>query len=236
MLHAAIGRRETGKTTLTMYLARARRDARCMVFDSRNGIFPRADGDKVYSGDELISAYATMVQGEIRELIYTPRENNLRDAFVTWSTVVQHYIETNPTRPFHVVIDECALVKDDLESLDHPLQAAMRWSRRDRVHFFLTCHQPKNVPTNTRAISDYLIFFHSTQEHDLKVIAERCSDAFAADVAKLKPFHFLIWNDQTAEAIRPTVTPDQWNIGLGELAPAAPPEPGNTLDLGNLWP
>src|SRR4051812_48745220 len=99
MLHAAIGRRETGKTTLTMYLARRRRDARCMVFDSRNGIFPPADGAKVYSGDELIPAYAQLVHGELRELIYTPRENNLRDAFTAWATVVQHYIETNPARP-----------------------------------------------------------------------------------------------------------------------------------------
>jgi len=238
MLHDVIGRRETGKTTLTLWLARQGNGPR-LIFDPRNGIFPRGDNVKVYTLDDLIDAYPALAYRDIQEIIYTPRENNLRDSFLAFSTVVQAHIEAHPRGRLSVVIDEAALVKDDLESMDHPMQAAMRWSRRDRVHFFLTCHQPKNIPTNTRAITDYLIFFHATQEHDLRVIAERCSDRFAADVSNLKPYAFLIWNDQTAAVIQPTIEPRHWHLDLSEEVPAEPApivtRPEKTVDLGNLW-
>lgn len=233
MLSGIVGRRETGKTTLTMFLARHDPMVPRMVFDPRNGIAARGSSIKVFTADDLIDqAFPAMAAGEVAEVIYTPRENNLSESFLVFSTLAQHYIEQNPRR-FVVVIDECALVKDDLESLDHPLQAAMRWSRRDRVHFFLTCHQPKNIPTNTRAISDYLIFFRATQEHDLTVIRERCSAQFAADVSQLQPYHFLIWNDQTAAVMPSRVKPADWKVSLDAPIVVAP-KPRN-LDVGNLW-
>lgn len=245
VLHGVIGRRETGKTTLTMYLARRRPELPRFIFDPRNGIAARGDRSvKVYSVDALIDrAYPRLWIGELHEIIYTPRENDLRESFLAWSTLVQHHIEERPAETMSIVIDECALVKDELERMDHPMQAAMRWSRRDRVHFFLTCHQPKNLPTNTRAISDYLIFFHATQEHDLKVISERCSESFALDVSRLRPYHFLIWNDQLGCAMVPTIQPGDWKIGLAESSvtaraaavPAELPSLDDDLDLGNLW-
>lgn len=240
MLHDVIGRRETGKTTLAVFLVRQPATGRRLIFDPRNGIYPRGDGLKVESAAELADdAYPMFLAGETHEVIYTPRENNLRDAFHAWSLLVQHCIQTNPSLGLGVLVDECALVKDDLESMDHPFQASVRWCQRDRVHVYLTCHQPKDIPTNTRAITDYLIFFHCTQEHDLRVIAQRCSEEFAERVSKLKPHRFLIWDDKIGRPVASVIEPGGWVVDLTEQPAAERPGPTVSrpadVDYGNLW-
>lgn len=233
MLHILVGRRETGKTTLEMFLAR-HGDGRRLVFDPSNRIFPRAGGVKVVSADALIDdAYPAMLAGELTEIIYAPMDGT-RDGFLAWSEIVLHHVVHAKAHQLSVVVDECGLVAGELDNIDQPLHCAMRWCRRDRVHFFLSCHQPKNIPTNTRAISDYLIFFHTTQEHDLKVIAERCSVEFADKVARLQPLHFRIWDDQHAREQLTRTTPARWRVAVDEPAPAAV-DSLPSVDAGNLW-
>jgi hypothetical protein len=238
MLHAVIGRRETGKTTLTMYQARQPHIRQRLIFDGRDNIFPRGNGLKVYSADALIEdGYPMLLQGETDEIVYAPKDG-IVSGFTVWSTVVQEYVDTFKTRRLAVVIDEAGLLEKQFENMDHPIQLAMRNCRREKVDFYLTCHQPKHIPTNTRAISDYLIFFHCTQEHDLRVIADRTSEAFAAKVARLAPYRFMVWNDAKGEPLAVLVEPADWRIDLGEAvaepAPARAPVRSG-VDLGNLW-
>lgn len=235
MLHGVIGRRETGKTTLTMYQARLAHIRQRLIFDPRNNIFPQGDGVKVYSADELIeTGYPLLLQEEVAEVIYHPGDG-IVEGFAVWSTIVQEHVALFRTRRLAVVIDEAGILEKEFVNLDHPIQLAMRNCKRNRADFYLTCHQPKNLPTNTRAISDYLIFFHCTQEHDLRAIAERTSEAFAAKVAKLEPFHFMIWNDQKGEPMAVAVKPADWRVDLEEQRDEPAPAPRTGVDLGNLW-
>jgi hypothetical protein len=235
LLHALIGRRETGKTTLAMNQARQPHIRQRLIFDIRNNIAPRGDGIKVFSAEELIeTGYPLLLQDEVSEVIYVPKDGIVY-GFSAWSTVVQEYVELFRSRRAAVVIDEAGILDKQIEPMDHPIQLAMRNCRRDRTDFYFTCHQPKHIPTNTRAISDFLIFFHCSQEHDLRVIAERTSDAFAAKVARLAPYHFLIWNDFKGEPVAVAVEPHAWHVDL-EARPAEPaPARSRGIDVGNLW-
>jgi hypothetical protein len=237
MLNDFIGRRETGKTTLVIYLARQGNAPRLM-FDPRNMIYPRGGGVKVYSAEDLIDeALPALVSGETREVIYAPRDQGTRAAFRIFSEAVFTWIDLLRRSQLSVVIDESALVQDDIEDDEHPIRRAMISCERKRVHFFLTCHQPKNIPTNARAITDYLVFFRCTQEHDLKVIRERCSEAFAEAVSRLAPLQFKIWDDQIGAALPAEIPPERWKVDLGELeslTTISDQHPA-VLDLGNLW-
>jgi hypothetical protein len=238
MFHCLIGRRETGKTTLAVYGARAGNPPR-LIFDPSNRIFPRGDGLKVYSADELIDHYPALLQGDTHEVIYSPVGDGIANGFLQWSELIRvHVTEAKRRRRLSAVIDEAVLVDSDIGDPDHPISQAMTFCRRDRVHFFLTCHQPKDIPTRKRAISDFLIFFHTTQEHDLRVISDRCSEAFAARVARLAPFHFLIWNDKDGAERACYLRPNDWRLDLDERdepEPAPRPSPIVSIDRGNLW-
>lgn len=235
MLNCLIGRRETGKTTLAMYGAR-HTNRRRLVFDPSNRIFPAAGGVKVYDVDELVQAYGALLAGDCNEVIYTPRVDGVRQGFFDFSEVVHVHVDQQKRRGLSVVIDEAALVDKQLDDPDHPISKAMTWARRERNHFFLTCHQPKNIPTSKRAITDLLIFFRVTQEHDLEVIRDRCSDAFAAKVARLQPLHYLVWDDQQTKELPVLLTPPQWKLDLSEREIENEPEnPIAIVDKGSLW-
>jgi hypothetical protein len=236
MLNCFIGRRETGKTTLAMYGARAGAPRR-LVFDPSDRIFSRA-GLKAYDLDELTAAYAALDDGDTPEVIYTPRAEGIALGFHEFSDLVYLHTTAHRSRNLAVVIDESALVQDAIEDPESPMSKAMTWSERRRVHFFLTCHQPKDIPTRKRAITDYLVFFHTTQEHDLKVIRERCSEAFADRVSKLKPYRFLIWDDQRGAEKAARLEPRDWKIDLSPRDDAPPPAEKFSppvIDRGALW-
>jgi hypothetical protein len=235
MLNCLIGRRETGKTTLAMYGAR-HTNRRRLVFDPSNRIYPRGAGIKAYDVEELVQAYGLLLNGDSDEVIYTPRVDGVRTGFFDFAEVVHVHVDTQKRRGVSVVIDEGALVEKQLDDPEHPISKAMTWARRERNHFFITCHQPKNIPTSKRAITDLLVFFRVTQEHDLEVIRDRCSDAFAAKVARLQPFQYLLWNDQ-ATAERPCyLLPSDWKLDLSEQEIEIDAENKVPLiDRGSLW-
>jgi len=234
VLSDVIGRRETGKTTLAVYLARL--SAHRAMFDPRNGIAGGAAALKVTSHAEFRhAAMPALRAGAINEVIYSPFDNDLDGAFLVFGVQIKKWVREQPGRALSVVIDESFLVKEELDRRAHPIKSAMRWCARDRVHFFLTCHRPGEVPTGVRAVSDYWLLFQCRQEQDLDVIAKRCGVNVANEVHTLKPYEFVIWDDTKAKLRRSSLKPADWHIDLH--APAAAATAGITipLDSGNLW-
>lgn len=241
MLHLDFGKRETGKTTLALFLAR--QTPQRLIFDPRDGIQPGADAIKVYRSIELTDdAMPLLIDGAVNEVIFTPTGNDLDQAFFIWSKQTKRWVQDMSARPLAVVIDECAMVGSSLDRAAHPIQAAMRFCPRHLVHFYLTAHRPGDIPTRVRAISDYWIIFHMNQEHDLKVIDQRCGEYVTRKVEQLHDYQFVVWDDARG-VLKPSILqPKDWYVDLqSRRSPAraaavildAPPIPA--VDAGALW-
>ena len=207
MIYLCLGRREMGKTTLAAYLVRESNPR--VLFDPR-GLYPAVR--RATTVQEIQQAFdeAEIREGQI-EIVITP-DSQCQACFAWTCKEVKAWLQQDRAVAF--VIDEMRFVDTDIEELDWILRCATRES----VRVVFTGHRPSDVPTDIRAITDYWLLFQATQEHDLKVIRERCTESVASTVERLAPRHFVAWDDARAQS---TVYryPDRWYVPLGRPAP-----------------
>jgi hypothetical protein len=210
MIYTIFGRREQGKTTLARYMAS--RKPRRLIFDPRGMIGD--DALRVAQRAHLDTACAELETYPAEpdaptEVVYTPAGDS-REDFAHFAGQVRHWIEACPDMPLAVLVDEVTLARPE-RSRD--FMWALRCCRRDTVDFFITAHRPKDIDTDIRALADHWCIFAVRQEHDLDVIAERCSAAVVAQVQTLEPRHFIHWDDAHATAQR-FGDPSTWRVEL----------------------
>ena len=221
MIILDIGRRGQGKTTLALYLAR--KSARRFVFDPR-GLVEQTPGDRLKTSSPTLIAQGVdrVVEGQIPELVITPILEP-QTAFNALINELYEWLKRDPKASFALVIDELRFLPD----LETPqFEWLLRCSQPDRVHVILTCHRPADIPVNVRAIADQWLIFRVTQEHDLKVIAERSQRAAAA-ARHLNKREFVAWDDASGE-FKVFRRPDQWFVPLG-VTVATLDDPETTL-------
>lgn len=189
MFHFAIGRRGKGKTTLA-YRMMMKLDRRLM-FDPRGMIRANVDAVVVTTRSEMRRAVKEVQRGEIAEMIYTP-SGDLDEGFAAFAEELRKWIVTTPELPVGVLIDEASFI----DQRSRHFQWVVRCSPVETFHIVMTCHRPLDLDTTVRAIADHWMIFQCRQEHDLKVIRERCSPEVADAVARLgETRHFVHWND-----------------------------------------
>jgi len=196
MIDIAIGRRELGKTTLAKYLAD--QSSPRLIIDPRAD-WPREHAVKDVDEDDI---YDRLARGE--DVIVQPADINPdsstqkpRCASIdALARVVEDYLETKPTagRPIVILFDEAGLYS--LASWSY----VFRCSPRQTTSIILTAHQPKDIETFVRALSDRVCIFRTIQPHDLKAIQEFCGDDVVEIVRDLQPRQFLAWNNATGES------------------------------------
>ena len=212
MIRLIIGRRQRGKTTLAYYMA-----AKCpqrVIFDPRGMIRAKPDTGVATTMRTFKTGFEQLQAGELRELIYTPSDDNFQKAFQYFCRCIKTWIVAEPNRPLAVVIDELAFV--------NPNEPAFLWMLRCSepkvFHIFVTCHRPKDVSTDMRAIADQWFLFQCRQEHDLSVIEDRCSAGVANAVQRLEGREFILWDDDKA-----TMTifkkSEPWHVDLKPSSP-----------------
>ena len=211
MIHLVIGRRRRGKTTLAYYMG-----SKCpqlVVFDPRGMIRAKADAVIAQEMTGFQEGFRRLQSQELRELVYTPADDNFHAAFRYFCRCIKSWIVTDSHRPLGVMIDELAFID--------PKEPAFLWMLRccepEVFHIFVTCHRPKDVTTDMRAIADRWFLFQCRQEHDLAVIEDRCSEAVAQAVTRLDHREFVLWDDDKAEMVT-FRNPRPWHV---ELKPAA---------------
>jgi hypothetical protein len=220
MIVLNVGRRELGKSTLALYLAR--KSKRVVILDPRL-MFPTTDpiGDLPGDGSELF----TRLRDHDREIVIQP-ENDLQGTTDALARMLRDWLMTAPAdTSLAVVLDECGLL--DLRSWDW----MFRCSPRESVYLILTAHQPKDFSTTVRALADWWCVFRMTQATDLEVIEDRCGDTFAAQVGKLAPYQFALWDDTKAE-MHVYLKPDVWKVPMkraGSVTRPALPDGGSPL-------
>jgi hypothetical protein len=235
MITLSIGRRRRGKTTLVVYMAR-KVPAR-MVFDPR-GLVGGPGSFLVTRAADLPESMDRLYAGEIAEVVFTPADDNFQGAFRAFADAGRQWVQGAPLKPLAIVVDEISFV-----SLDEPaFQWVLRCSDPAIVHVLLTCHRPMDVPVGIRAIADYWCLFQARQEHDIKVIDERCSPAVARAVRGLEGRAWVLWDEGRAAAAT-YADPKVWYVPLRveRAAPAVDlmdPEhlgPGEGLTRGKLF-
>lgn len=201
MIYVDLGRRELGKTTLAVYMAR-----RCpfrILLDPRN-MMRSADGVRVTTPEEFEAAANQMIDGTLREVIVMPRRN-VPLFFERVCAFVYAWSEDFPTadRAIALVVDEARIINNArrpgetsaarvLETSD-AFDDVLRMTPRELVHVIITAHRPQDIPTDIRAIADQWMLFRSTQEHDLKQLRDVCGDMLAAKLARLNPYQFICY-------------------------------------------
>lgn len=233
MIYLLLGRRELGKTTLAIYMAR--KAPYQVIFDPR-GLVPVTTGARVTTSGELATAALAMrdTVAPLREVIITPRED-VQAMFDQASGIVKTWTEEFPNTDHALVF-----VVDEARFVDVRKSQAFGWvtraSPRDLFHVIVTAHRPIDLPTDLRAIADHWYLFRCVQEHDLDAIEERCGTRAMGVVSRLAAHEYLHWDDAMGTY---TINrdPKSWHLPIRSPAARAVPVAvvGETLDKDGLW-
>lgn len=232
MIHLALGRRQLGKTTLVYSMAT--KVPYRIILDPR-GMIHTPHAVRVHDEPGFINAIDEMHRSSIsggsifREIVWTPREN-LAGALDTAAAEVTRWFEVRDDR-LMFVIDEARFFNN--LGTSQPLDYVLRASPPTTIDVAITAHRPKDIPTDVRAISDYWLMFKHTQDHDLKVIEERCGVKVSQLVAALDKYQFVSWDDGAAVATAYT-HPSTWFVPLSDGRPRETVpllERGETVEL-----
>lgn len=204
MLSLIIGRRELGKTTLAVNLAR--HCSTRVIFDPRHMI----NTSRCILVDSQIRSDLYNVLNVEAEIIVRPKFDK-EAAFEATCEEIYQWLEDNPGEPLCFLIDESRFVSEP-EKNQH-FDYIVRCLPSRQVSVILTCHGIIDVSTDLRRIADYLIFFKLTMESDLDRVRERCGDSVADEVQKLEPFQYIVWNDQKSTWAKKT-EPRKWYVKL----------------------
>jgi hypothetical protein len=202
VISLVIGRREQGKTTLAYWLARQRSTR--VIFD------PRAMFHT--TSDVLPSGFALFELLDDREEVIVQPQENVVAAFDETTTAIRDWILQNPDEPFALLVDEARFV-ETTEKISPSFDWILRLGPRKTLDTILTAHRPVDISTDIRAIADYWFIFQTTQEHDLKVITERCGGEVADMVSTLEPFQLVVWNDSIGK-FRKETDSEKWRVRL----------------------
>lgn len=224
MIYLIIGRRVQGKTTLGYYITQ--RATTRVVFDPRALVRP-AHAALVERTADIDAAIAELRAPDRRFAEVVVRPASLLSGFERLTRQLDRWRADDPAASFTILVDEFRFLKSAPPERMEAFDRLLRMSDPARVHIVLTCHRPLDVPTDIRSIADHWLLFRITQEHDLRVIAERSYRA-SLHVQRLDPRHYVHWDDQRDEAAdnpRTHRRPDLWHLCLHcGHRPLAPPD------------
>ena len=210
MIYLCLGRREMGKSTLALFLIR-KQPVR-VIFDPR-GLFPTSvSSPVVVNASDLGARMNDIYEAKSGQVVIVP-DGKTQPMFEATAIEVKRWLRDSPL-PIALLVDELRFVDPD-ESTE--FDWILRCAGRATVTVVLTAHRPVDVPTDIRAIADMWCIFQTTQEHDLKVIAERCSPDVAEKVSRLRPREFVSWDD-TRGVMTFHGFPERWYVPLGQSA------------------
>jgi hypothetical protein len=212
VISLCIGRMGQGKSTIAYHIA-LQADTRVIVdpreqFHTTSDVIP--DGETLF---ELLD--------EREEIIVRPYLD-VEESFASAMDETCSWIRSNPLEKIAVLADEARILK--LTDVEYPsFDWIVRSAGRESIDVIITAHRPSDIPVNIRAIAHYWFVFHTTQEHDLKVIAERAGDEAAEAVRLLRDRNVLVWNDSIG-SWRIHTKPQTWYYDLAKLTPKKFPQ------------
>ncbi len=202
MLILNLGRRRVGKTTLA-YKIISNSETR-VIWDPR-GLFHTSSC--VLSGS---SGLYEALDNEY-EIIIKP-ERDVKGTFDSCCSVLWRWVKDNPEAKVSFLVDEAYFIETSNTSYES-FDAMLRFSGEGQLKIVITAHRPADIGTSIRSIADKWCMFRTTQEHDLKVIRERCGEIVAEQVANLKPYQYVVWDDGIS-SYEVKLEPAKWYISM----------------------
>lgn len=184
MITLVIGRRVRGKTTLG-YAISLQKETRA-IFDPRK---------RLHTTSDIISSPETLYDllDQRSEVIVQPNDY-IRQNFDRMTFEFFDWVEDNQAERAALMVDEARFL--DLPNTEYPhMDKILKFTNPEMVDSIFTCHRPQDISTDIRALADYWCIFQTTQEHDLKVINERCGPQVVEIVKSLQGRDYLLWND-----------------------------------------
>jgi hypothetical protein len=197
LISLILGRRELGKSTLALYIAR--KTPTRIIFDPRAMFHTSPDifrDDLFLSGRAGVEENLELALDTRSEIIVAPPYHVI-ETFNSMCEILARWVEENPREELTLIVDEARFVETTSE-INPFFDWLLRCTLRSQVNIVFTAHRPADIAVDIRSIADFWIMFHTTQEHDLKVIAERCGSEVSEMVHELKPGEVVIWNDSRA--------------------------------------
>lgn len=205
MLDLLIGRRELGKTTLAVHLARFYQKR--VIWDPRHMIHTSS----VIVNDTTIDEIFDLL--EKYDEIIVRAHFNVEGTFERMCEEIQAWITEHPYITFCLLLDEIRFTPkpDDEQNFNW----IVRCTKRETVSVIVTAHGVPDINTNMRRIADFWILFQLTLEADLQTVLERCGREVVKEVEKLKPYQFIVWNDGN-RTWRKETDSERWRVSLEE--------------------
>lgn len=203
MIAICIGRKEQGKTTLAYHLAL--KNPTRVIFDPR---------EHFYSSIDVIDSAQGLYEllDEKSEVIVKPPDH-IPEHFELVCEQLRAWIRDNREEEFSLLVDEAYDAKTP-DFMPPALDWLMRKTKRQQTRIIFTVHRPVDVATDIRALSDDWFIFQITQEHDLRIINERCGSEVAELVSRLGAREFIHWNDSLGIWKKFTES-SKWYVSLG---------------------
>lgn len=205
MLNLCIGRRELGKTTLAVHLARFYQKR--VLWDPRHMI---STSDVILDDTNIEGLYDAISR---YDEVIVRAHFNVEETFEIMCEQIQSWITENQGTTFCLLLDEIRFTPkpDDEQNFNW----IVRCTPRETVSVIVTAHGVPDINTNMRRIADYWILFQLTLEADLQTVLERCGKQVEKETQKLKPYQFIVWNDGN-RTWRKETEPGKWFVSLKE--------------------
>jgi len=176
MIHAPVGRRTVGKTTLADFL--------CSTCDYQARFSPRITLPQrgiplrdMWKGGSANAERAIMEALNTQQCITLVPDEDVDGQFSRFIQTIRRWYQEHEAeciaqkKQLGVLIDEARF---PAVSQSSDLDWLFRCTPRDLVHVYLTVHRPKDLDPDIRAVVDHWYVFHVTQPRDLDVISEEC--------------------------------------------------------------
>lgn len=186
MLDLLIGRRELGKTTLALHLAR-NSDTR-VIWDPRHMIHTTAD---VLTDSQVTGILYEML--DTRPEIVVRPHFDIDGTFSAMCEEIYNWVRENPDQKFCLLVDESRFVSEPEKNFYFDF--IVRCTPSKYVTVIFTAHSAIDISTHLRRIADFWVLFQMTMQSDLQAVRERCGPEVEREVQTLQPYQFIVWND-----------------------------------------
>lgn len=198
MLIGNFGRRFQGKTTLAVATLEGESDRRAYL-DPRGSI-RRRGSVIVRRKEKLRVAFDALAAGDVLELAYYPLEEH-EVAFEAFALELRRWVVEYGDVPLGVLIDEATFYRNGRLDTFADFMYVVKSCELADFHIVITCHRPNDLAVPVRALMNQWCIFYTVQEHDLKVIKERCTADVLERVKTLQRLEWIEWNDDKATTV-----------------------------------
>lgn len=205
-----LGRRQHGKTTLSLHHAQLRQESfgrGILAFDinSQIHVYPEYTVTGLDQLEELLEKKPSVIIYRPFEVNYIPsKKDELENQFSMFARMIW------PLTNFVLIVDEAHWLQS-ANSCEPGLAAFVRQSDPQGIDLFQSAHAPADMWTRARGLASDWNIFRLTRESDLEAIESECGSEVREIVSQLPKYQYVHYNadDGIFEVVKDS---ESWHI------------------------